>query len=362
MRILQIAPLWETVPPPAYGGTEAVVYQLVEDLVARGHDVTLWASGDSTTSARLRSSFPRSLRSAEDLADRAPHDWLHIARALEDAASGGYDIVHNHAGELPLAFLRLVDVPLLTTMHCNLTVDTFPIWDDGPGWYNTISRSQYEIQPRLRRPRYAGVVHNGIDTDSFPFNAEKEDYLLFLSRMAEEKAPHLAIEAARRAGVRLIMAGKVDWRDRPYFERVVRPLIDGAQTVFLGEADAQLKRALYRGARALLLPLQWDEPFGLVMIEAMACGTPVIAFPRGAAPEIVDDGVTGFLVDGVDDMAAAVRRLGEIDPAACRAHVKASFDASVMTEGYLAIYDRILAARLPVHDQTAAAVALSAGN
>jgi glycosyltransferase involved in cell wall biosynthesis len=351
MKILQIAPVWEAVPPPAYGGTEAVVYQLVEELVRRGHDVTLWAAGDSSTSARLRWSARCSLRSA-DLADRSPHDWLHIARAIEDAAAGDYDLIHNHAGELALAFLRLVRTPLLSTMHCNTTPDTAPIWDEGRGWYNTISRNQYATQPRFRAPRYIGHVYNGIDTASFPFSAKKDDYLLFLSRMAEEKAPHLAVEAARRLGRKLVLAGKVDWRDVAYFDRVMRPLIDGDRVVFLGEADAQLKRRLYRDAAALLLPLQWEEPFGLVMIEAMACGTPVIAFPRGAAPEIVTHGETGFLVDGVEEMAAAVLRLGSIDPSVCRASVEARFDTAVMTDRYVDLYERILAeehrAMLPV--------------
>jgi glycosyltransferase involved in cell wall biosynthesis len=342
MRILQLAPLWETVPPPAYGGTEAVVHDLVEGLVARGHDVTLWASGDSTTRDTSRSVYHRSLRRADDLADRHPHDWRHIASALDDAARGGYDLIHNHAGELPLAFLRLLNVPVLTTMHCNPTPDTLPIWLEAGGWYNTISRSQYERQGLPSGPRFAGPIYNGIDTASFPFSAEKDGYLLFLSRMAEEKAPHLAVEAARRLGMRLVMAGKVDWRDQPYFERVVQPLIDGNDVLFLGEADAHVKRALYRNASALLLPIQWEEPFGLVMIEAMACGTPVIAYPRGAAPELIVHGETGFLVADVDGMVDAVRRLSDIDPARCRAWVEERFDTSRMVDDYLDAYTRIL--------------------
>jgi glycosyltransferase involved in cell wall biosynthesis len=343
MRILQMAPLWETVPPPAYGGTESVVFDLVEGLVARGHDVTLWASGDSTTSARLRSVYHRSLRRADDLADRHPHDWRHIAFALEDAARGEYDLIHNHAGEMPLAFLRFVSTPVLTTMHSDPTPDTRPIWQEAEGWYNTISRSQYKRHASGLAPRFIGPIYNGIDTASFPFSAEKDDYLLFLSRMSEQKAPHLAVEAARRLGVRLVMAGKVDWRDQPYFDRVVQPLIDGHDVTFVGEADADLKRTLYRNARALLLPIQWDEPFGLVMVEAMACGTPVIAFSRGAAPELIVHGETGFLVTDVDGMVDAVGRLNEIHPGRCRAWVEERFDTSVMVDAYLAAYERILA-------------------
>jgi glycosyltransferase involved in cell wall biosynthesis len=340
MKILQIAPVWETVPPPAYGGTEEVVSQLVEELVRRGHSVTLWAAGDSTTSARLRWSSPHSLRTAE-LADRAPHDWLHIARALEDAATGDYDLIHNHAGELPLAFLRLIDKPVLSTMHYTATPDTLPIWHDASGWYNTISHSQHALLPRLHRPTHAGTVYNGIDVASFPFSAQKDDYLLFLSRMAEDKAPHIAIEVAHRLNKRLLMAGKVDWRERGYFERMVQPLIDGDRVQFLGEADSRLKRRLYRDALALLLPLQWDEPFGLVSIEAMACGTPVIAFPRGALAELVVDGETGFLVQDTEQMVEFARRVGDIDPARCRAHVSASFDSTIMTIAYERIYQRI---------------------
>jgi glycosyltransferase involved in cell wall biosynthesis len=341
MKILHIAPVWETVPPPAYGGTEAVVFQLVEELVRRGHDVTLWAAGDSTTTATLRWSSPRSLRTAE-ISDRGPHDWLHIAHALEDAATGDYDLIHNHAGELPLAFSRLVDKPVLSTMHYTATKDTLPIWNDAAGWYNTISHSQYALLPEFSRLKHAGTVYNGIDVQSFPFSSQKGDYLLFLSRMAEDKAPHIAIEVAHRLGKRLLMAGKVDWREHEYFERVVLPLIDGDQIQFLGEADSTLKRALYRDAIALLLPLQWDEPFGLVSIEAMACGTPVIAFPRGALPELVVHGETGFLVENVDEMAEATKRVSEISSAQCRARVTALFDCRRMVDAYELAYRRVI--------------------
>ncbi len=341
MRILQIAPLWETVPPPAYGGTEAVVHLLVEELVRQGHDVTLCASGDSRTSAHLQSCYPVSLRTADGIECRTVYAWQHAALSLEDAER--YDIIHNHAGEDVMALSHLVrGVPMLTTMHCLITPDTKIVWDNYKGYYSTISWSQRNGMPLVRGGAFAGVAYNGIDVDSFPFQAEKGGYLLFLSRMSEEKGPQLAIEVARRTGRRLVMAGKVDDKDRDFFASVVEPLIDGEQIVFLGEADGAFKRELYRSAFCVLMPIMWDEPFGLVLTEAMACGTPVIVFNRGAAAEIVEHGETGFLVDNVDEMARAVDRVSTIDPAYCRAHVKRRFDAPVMARRYVDIYQSIL--------------------
>jgi glycosyltransferase involved in cell wall biosynthesis len=341
MRILQIAPLWETVPPPAYGGTEAVVSLLTEELVALGHDVTLAASGDSQTSARLVSVFDRSLRRADDLVDRHPYDWVHIASAL--SAAGDFDIVHNHAGEAAMAFAGLTTTPVLTTTHCLTTPDTRFVWDRYAGAYNTISRSQRRHFNDYTGPaRYAGHVYNGVDVASFPFQTEKGEDLLFLSRIAPEKGPEIAIDVAKRLGMRLILAGKVDAYDRKFYEEVVRDRIDGEQIVFLGEADARQKRDLYRNARCVLMPLAWEEPFGLVMPEAMACGTPVIAFRRGSAPELIRDGITGFIVDTAEEMADAVARVDTIDPYACRRHVEDRFSASTMAQAYLKVYDWLL--------------------
>jgi glycosyltransferase involved in cell wall biosynthesis len=341
MKILQIAPLWETVPPPAYGGTEAVVYDLVEELVRQGHDITLWASGDSRTSARLQSCYPRSLRTAEGLECKSVYSWQHAVLSLKHA--GEYDIIHNHAGEEIMALSHLVpDKPMLTTMHCLVTPDTQFVWDRYEGQFNTISWSQRQTMPSVAGGTFRGVAYNGIDVSSFPFQAEKGDYLLFLSRICEEKGPHLAVEVARRAGKRLVMAGKVDHNDRDFFHRVVEPLVDGSQVVFMGEADGAMKRELYRSALCVLLPIIWEEPFGLVMTEAMACGKPVIVFNRGAASEIVDHGETGFLVENVDEMVRAVDEVRTIDPAYCRAQVKRRFDAPVMARRYVEIYEEIL--------------------
>jgi glycosyltransferase involved in cell wall biosynthesis len=346
MRILQLAPIWETVPPPAYGGTETVVSTLTEELVRRGHDVTLCASGDSDTSANLFSVYERSLRPAGLGPTALQYSLMHAALSLREAR--GHDIIHNHTGppsELGMALSCLTDVPMLTTLHNELTEESRYIWSNYTGWYNAISAAQERVLPRLPRARSAGVVHNGIDVDSFPFQPAKDDYVLFIGRIVKDKAPHLAVAAARQAGARIVLAGKVSTdEEHDYYENVIKPLIDGCNVEFVGEADAKLKRELYAGARALLVPLQWDEPFGLVMIEAMACGTPVIAFPRGAAPEIVVEGRNGFFARDVEEMASLLRRVDEIDAADCRQHVEDHFGPGSLADAYLAIYEKMLAA------------------
>jgi len=347
MKILQVAPLWETVPPPAYGGTEAVAGVLCEELVRRGHDVTLCASGDSITRAELFSIYPRSLRTASDIADKRPYELVHAALSLKQASK--FDIIHNHVGETLMAMSHLVDVPMLTTMHCLITPDTKFIWDSYEGWYNTISRSEKESMPPIANNNYCGAVYNGIDVASFPYDKQKDEYLLFLSRISVDKAPHLAVEAAKRLDARLIIAGKVDPNpmDQEYFRDVIAPLIDGEQIQFFGEANSAQKRKLYAKARCLLIPLCWEEPFGLVLAEAMACGTPVVAFRRGAASEVVVHGETGFLVDDLDGMVEAVRNIHQIDSLRCRLHVEENFSPERMADGYLKVYRQILA-RAPI--------------
>ena len=343
MRIALISPIWERTPPPAYGGTEAVVHVLGEGLVARGHEVVLYASGDSLTSAELRAVYPRSLRTATGLKDPQPYDWVHVASALADADQ--FDVLHNHSGELPMAIGQLVSTPMLSTLHCLITPDTKFVWQHYRGFYNTVSEAaQRIIPPDIPRGNYLGAVYNGIDVASFPFRTVKKEHLLFLSRIAPEKGTHLAIEAAKKAGLPILVAGKVDRVDREYFRAMVEPLIDGDAVRFLGEVSREQTKALMAEARALLLPIVWDEPFGLVIVEAMATGTPVIAFRRGSAPELIRDGETGFLVPegDVDAMAAAVGRLDTILPQRCREHVQAHFDAGQMVDGYVALYERML--------------------
>jgi glycosyltransferase involved in cell wall biosynthesis len=339
MKILQIAPIWERVPPTGYGGTEAVVSVLTDALARAGHQVVLRASGDSLTLAELRSVYPRSLRTAEEVCNGTPYDWVHAAQSMADAED--FDIIHNHAGEPVMALAGLVGVPMLSTMHCLITPDTKFVWQHYDGNYNTISRAQTRTVPPLERPRHAGVVYNAIDVGSFPFSDRKEDHLLCINRVAPEKGTHLAIEAARRTGRKLVIAGKVDKVDREYYETMVEPLVDGRDVVFLGEADARLKRELYAKAACVLMPITWEEPFGLVMVEAMACGTPVIAMDRGAAPELIVDGETGFVVADVDSIVEAVGKIETIEPLRCRRHVEANFDVPVMMEGYLRLYREI---------------------
>jgi len=321
-----------------------VVHALTEELVRRGVEVTLCASGDSSTSAELFAPYPVSLRKAGQTADAFQYSLVHFSKSF--ALARDYDIVHVHngpPGEIAMALSHMVDVPMLTTMHNLLVPETEFIWRHYEGWYNAISQQQTKVLPDLDRARFGGVVYNGIEVETFPFEEKKDDFALFIGRFIMDKAPHLAIEAAKRAGVRIVLAGKVSMPDeKAYFEAMIAPQIDGKQVEFVGEADASLKRELYRKARCLLNPLQWPEPFGLVMIEAMACGTPPIAINRGAAPEIVCDGETGFLVEDVAEMAARIADVDTISPRDCRAAVEARFSPASLADGYLAVYEMML--------------------
>jgi len=341
MRIAQVAPLFEAVPPQLYGGTERVVSHLTEELVRRGHDVTLFASGDSQTKASLVPIVPRARRLGAANRDLMLVDLI---RELDSAfaRSAEFDVVHCHVDYLAFPFGNLVKTPTVHTLHGRQDLDFQPAlyrhFDGTP----LVSISNAQRKPlRGLELSWAGTVYHGLPLEGYPFAAEDRGYLAFLGRVAPEKQPDMAVEIARRAGIPLKIAAKVDDADREYFERVVAPLLDDPLVDFVGEINDADKVAFLGGARGLLFPIDWPEPFGLVMIEAMACGTPVIARPCGSVPEVVAPGRTGFVAETLDELADAVKRLDQIDRAECRAHVERHFTVSHMADGYEKIYRKL---------------------
>jgi glycosyltransferase involved in cell wall biosynthesis len=333
-----IAPLEIRVPPVAYGGTELLVSLLTEELVRLGHNVTLYASGDSVTNARLVSCCSSFLRGSKK--DKWVYNLRNVASCLEH--SEDFDIIHNHTFTEGLSMAGLSKVPVITTLHGILEPDWEDLFMAYKGWYNTISHSAKSLLPE--KDRFAGVIYNAIDVESYPFNGSvKEDYMLFLSRISREKGPDIAIKIAKKMKRKLIIAGNIDTKDVEFFKTEVEPEIDGDLVQFIGEADYEKKRELMSGAYCLLAPITWDEPFGLFMVEAMACGTPVIVFNRGSGPELVIDGITGYVVDTIDDMMKAVQNAGSIDRERCRKHVKFNFDVQRLGQSYLDAYRMIMA-------------------
>lgn len=340
MRIAQIAPLWERVPPPAYGGIELVVSLLTDELVRRGHEVTLFASGDSLTLANLISVHPRALRLDSTVKDYNIYEILQLALVYERAED--FDIIHSHTGYTPLAYVNLVKTPTVHTLHGIFTPDNEKIFKYAKKQpYISISDSQRE--PRLEL-NYVTTVYNGIDVSSYEFYPKpiNEPYLAFLGRMSPEKGPHLAIEIAKKAGWRLKMAGKVDTVDIEFFEKEIKPQIDGEQIQYLGEANHAEKNILMGSAVATLFPITWREPFGLVMVESMASGTPVIAMQMGSTEEVIADGETGFLCNNIQDCVSAIDKVARLNRYACRRYVENHFSVKQMTDGYEAVYQQIL--------------------
>lgn len=338
MRIAQIAPLQVAVPPRQYGGTERVIAELTDALVERGHDVTLFASGDSHTQARLAPIVPTAL----GFDPKVDALECHLALLTEVYRHADeFDVIHSHLEQVTLPFTQRATIPTALTFHSRLDrqalvrlLQTYP-----NASYVSISDSQRE--PVLD-VQWAATVYHGIDVKSFPFSAEPGKYLLFVGRIAPEKGPDRAIEIAKRAGVPLKIAAKIDAKDRMYFKQVVAPLLHDPLVEFLGPVNEQRKRALFRGALALLLPITWPEPFGMVFIEALACGTPVLTCPSGAAPEVVRDGVTGFLRESDEDLAAAIFDLPSIDRTRCRREAEERFDTARMADEYIHVYERLL--------------------
>lgn len=338
MRIAQIAPLYERVPPLLYGGTERVVSYLTEELVRQGHDVTLFASGDSVTAAELVSCSERSLRLDQRIVDPLAHHFLLLEEVFARAAE--FDILHFHIDYLHFPFSRRHPTPHLTTLHGRLDMpDLVPLYKKfGDVPVVSISRAQRQPLPWIN---WQGTVYHGLPTDLYRPAAEYSDYLLFIGRISPEKRVDRAIEIARRSGMRLKVAAKVDAADHKYF-KTIKPLFNDSRIECIGEVGEPEKQDLLANAYALLFPIDWPEPFGLVLIEAMACGTPVIAYPCGSVPEIVENGVNGFVVDNLDAAVRAVADAARLNRALCRSLFEERFSVTRMAENYLRIYERLL--------------------
>jgi glycosyltransferase involved in cell wall biosynthesis len=337
VRIAQVAPLFESVPPRLYGGTERVVSYLTEELVALGHDVTLFAAGDSCTSATLVPACDRALRLDPRGCDDMVYHVLELELLRRQLTS--FDVVHYHLDALHFPLARSQRVPHVTTMHSRL---------DRPGlfdvWREVAESPMVSISHAQRRPlpfaNWQGTIHHGMPAAAFTPSAAAGDYLLFVGRISREKRVDRAIEIARRAGMRLIVAAKISAEDRDYAASVA-PLLDEPFVDFLGEVGPSQRDELMAGAYGLLFPIDWPEPFGLVMIESMARGTPVLAWPCGSVPEIVEPGVTGELASSLDEAIPALERLGRIDRRACSDRARDRFNVGRMAQGYLRVYERV---------------------
>jgi len=345
MRIAQVAPLHESVPPKLYGGTERVVSYLTEELVRRGHDVKLFASGDSLTSARLRPLCDRALRLHHGtLVDPLAHHMLLLERVAQEI--NDFDVVHFHLDYLPFSQIRRLNIPAVTTLHGRLDIpDLIPIFREFRDM-NLVSISDSQRKP-LQWASWLSTVHHGLPDDLYAQGNGDGGYLAFLGRISPEKRVDRAIEISRRVGSPLRIAAKIDQADKAYFDSKISGLIQGTDVEFIGEIGDHEKRDFLCNAKALLFPIDWPEPFGMVMIEAMACGTPVIAFRGGSVAEVIKDGVTGFIVNTIDEAVEAAKNLDLIDRTVCRSHFLRRFSAGRMCRDYVRSYQRAADLRQP---------------
>ena len=345
MKIAQVAPLTESVPPKFYGGTERVVSYLTEELVQQGHEVTLYASGDSVTTARLRTVCRQSIRLDPKASDPLPHLILMIEKVLREAED--FDVVHFHIDYLHFPIFRRQGAPTVTTMHGRLDLpDLEPLFRefcDMP--MVSISHAQRVPMPWLN---WQATIAHGLPADLLRLQPQPGKYLAFIGRICPEKRPDLAVRIARESGMELKVAAKIDAVDRDYYNEVIRPLFAEPHVDFVGEVNDAEKNAFLGGAHALLFPINWPEPFGLVMIEAMACGTPTIAFPAGSVPEIIDDGRTGFVVRNVPEAVEAVSKVDDL----CRHQIRQVFDRRFTTKrmarNYVKVYNQLTRRLRPV--------------
>jgi glycosyltransferase involved in cell wall biosynthesis len=342
MRIAQVAPLTEAIPPKLYGGTERVVHWLTEELVTLGHEVTLFASGDSHTSAKLDAIWPKALRLDGAIRDPNALHMMMLERVRRQA--GEFDILHFHLDYYPFSLFSRQATPFVTTLHGRLDLPehqpVFDVFSSVP----VVSISNSQRRP-LPHAHWVKTIYHGLPSSLLTPLPAKRDYLAFLGRIAPEKALDRAIRIAQRCGIPLKIAAKVDNVDRDYFNDQIRPLIRPPLIEYLGEIGDDEKSKFLGGAQALLATIDWPEPFGLVMIEAMACGTPVIAFNRGSVPEVVEDGLTGFIVEDETSAVVAVSRLSEIPRDTVRKRFEERFTARRMANDYVAVYRSLLAER-----------------
>lgn len=344
MRIAQVAPLYEAVPPRAYGATERVIHYLTEEFVRLGHHVTLFATADSSTSAELVPLCPRGLWRDVNVWDTLTHHVRELEAVAQRAAR--FDVIHFHGDPLHFPLARRLSCAHVTTMHGQLLPT-----DHGPLFREFSEAPLVSISDDQRRPvpgaNWQATIHHGLSPDAFALNESPGGYLLFLGRLMPQKRPDLAIEIARRAGLPLKIAAKVHPGEAAYFREQIMPLLEASKHFvdYLGEVGGTERTELLANARALVFPVQWPEPFGMVVIEAMACGTPTIAFRRGAVPEIVEEGVTGFVVDDVEGAVRAIDRIDALSRVRCRAAFEARFTSARMAADYLSVYERLLAPR-----------------
>jgi len=339
MRIAQVAPLYESVPPRFYGGTERVVCWLTEKLVALGHDVTLFASGDSVTNARLVPACKKALRLDSQSIDPLPHHVLMLEQVF--AQADDFDLIHFHIDYLHFSRIRRERIPSVTTLHGRLDIpDLVPLYREFTE-LPLISISAAQRKP-LPWVNWIGTVHHGMPADALCFRGGPGAYLAFLGRVSPEKGLDRAIEIALRSEMRLKIAAKVDRVDQGYFEQKIKPALNNPLIEFIGEIGNSDKQEFLGNAAALLFPIEWPEPFGLVMIEAMACGTPIIAYSNGSVPEVVIPGVSGFLVRNVPEAVKAVKRIDEIDRLECRRHFELNFSDERMARDYLRLYQKLI--------------------
>lgn len=338
LRIAQVAPVATSIPAPKGGSVESVTALLTEELVRRGHDVTLFATGNTVTSAKLHATFPHGYWQDQDMWPWEHYEMVNLAAACERAAD--FDVIHYQAAYYPMstAFTRLIRTPLVQSIHHQPPHEQVALWQYHPE-SNWIAISEYQ-RSALVGLKCVGVVPHGIDLENFPYSEQPADYLVFLGRFTYGKGILQAIEVAKRAGMPLKIAAP----ENDYYHEEVKQQVDGRQIQYLGELNHAEKTALLGGAKALLYPMQLPEPFGLVLIEAMACGTPVAALNLGAVPEIVVDGVSGFVSQTLDELLARLPQVFALPRAAVRAYVEQKFSVSTMTAGYEAMYRRIVQA------------------